>query len=158
MKCSLSLRMETCFERWWWEIVNWVSKVRINVWDGSCKTHFWTPRKRSRRIFDRGEQLNIRNSAEVRPKDYKRQTKLKKTWIHPSGIENCLRPRWKCLASCCSRSTGAATLLGLLPMTLTHTSGLRLFFTAAHCASFQKLLPFSLRKQNHRGTHSTCLS
>ena len=21
-----------------------VSKVRINVWDGSCKTHFWTPR------------------------------------------------------------------------------------------------------------------
>ena len=22
-----------------------VSKVRINVWDGSCKTHFWTPRK-----------------------------------------------------------------------------------------------------------------
>ena len=45
VKCSLSLRMETCFERWWWEIVNWVSKVRINVWDGSCKTHFWTPRK-----------------------------------------------------------------------------------------------------------------
>ena len=49
VKCSLSLRMETCFERWWWEIVNWVSKVRINVWDGSCKTHFWTPRKWSRR-------------------------------------------------------------------------------------------------------------
>ena len=24
VKCSLSLRMETCFERWWWEIVNWV--------------------------------------------------------------------------------------------------------------------------------------
>ena len=22
-----------------------VYKVRINVWDGSCKTHFWTPRK-----------------------------------------------------------------------------------------------------------------
>ena len=21
-----------------------VSKVRINVWGGSCKTHFWTPR------------------------------------------------------------------------------------------------------------------
>ena len=52
VKCSLSLRMETCFERWWWEIVNWVSKVRINVWDGSCKTHFWTPRKWSRRKGD----------------------------------------------------------------------------------------------------------
>ena len=24
VKCSLGLRMETCFERWWWEIVNWV--------------------------------------------------------------------------------------------------------------------------------------
>ena len=24
VQCSLSLRMETCFERWWWEIVNWV--------------------------------------------------------------------------------------------------------------------------------------
>ena len=22
-----------------------VYKVRINVWDGSCKTHFWIPRK-----------------------------------------------------------------------------------------------------------------
>ena len=52
VKCSLSLRMETCFERWWWEIVNWVSKVRINVWDGSCKTHFWTPRKWSRLRLD----------------------------------------------------------------------------------------------------------
>ena len=28
------------------------SKVRINVWDGNCKTHFWTPRKWSRRSRD----------------------------------------------------------------------------------------------------------
>ena len=26
-----------------------VFKVKVNVWDGSCKTHFWTPRKWSRR-------------------------------------------------------------------------------------------------------------
>ena len=34
VKCSLSLRMETCFERWWWEIVNWgVSEAkRSDLW------------------------------------------------------------------------------------------------------------------------------
>ena len=51
VKCSLSLRMETCFERWWWEIVNWVvseaersdkwvKKVIFYVCDGLCRTHF----------------------------------------------------------------------------------------------------------------------
>ena len=34
VKCSLSLRMETCFERWWWEIVNWVvsEAERSDLW------------------------------------------------------------------------------------------------------------------------------
>ena len=131
--------------------------------------------------------MNIRNSAEVRPKDYKIQTKIQKNTLLAlrtaddykaevldimlftfyGGILNLklfkklnfliflLRfsnlSRWKCSASCCSLSTEAATLLGLLPMTLTHTSGLRLFFTAAHCALFPETSLFHSEETDPHG-------
>ena len=41
-----------------------VSKVRINVWDGSCKTHFWTPRKWSRHFLPISSHKMCEASAE----------------------------------------------------------------------------------------------
>ena len=72
VKCSLSLRMETCFERWWWEIVNWVvsEAERSDLWVKKSDN----PNSRSQLLLEAFEILNIYSASTFATRPYQALT------------------------------------------------------------------------------------